>query len=349
MKVLILGDRFMTNEILKEAMDKRFADSNIELEYVDHMDQWPVEPLQVTDEVSEFCGCDDEIVPLVADVDAILTHTGCISKKVIDAAKELKVVALGRGGPVNVNKDACTDRKIPILYAPGRNSGAVAEYTIGMILAVMRSIPLSHYYLRYKNEWRGDYYAYESVGKELVDSTIGLIGFGAIGRKVAKIMSAFGTKVMVADPYLSEDDKSTMKEYEFVELDTLLKKADIISLHTKFTPETEGMIGKREIGLMKETAVFINTARGQLVDHDALYQALAEKSISGAALDVFEAEPPQASSKLFTLENVVATPHLGGASIGAAKIGASIAADQIYKYMVECKAPEYWFNKFELK
>lgn len=346
MRVLILGDRFMTNEILVEAMDHRFKDSEVKLDYVFHMDEWPVEPMKENEEVSEYCGSDDEIIPLVEDVEVILTHTGCITKKVIDAAKNLKVVALGRGGPVNVNKEACTERKIPVIYAPGRNSGAVAEYTVGMILAVTRNIPLSHYNLRYENKWRGDLYAYESVGKELSSSTIGFVGFGAIGKKVAHIMSAFGSKVLVYDPYIPEEAKKEMPEYRFVDLPELLSEADIVTLHTKYTPETEKMIGGDQIALMKKEAYLINTARGQLVDYDALYEALENRKIAGAALDVFEAEPPEETSKLFALENVVATPHLGGASVDAAKIGARIAVDEVYNYIVEGNAPRFWFNKF---
>lgn len=346
MRVLVLGDRFMTNEILQEAMDQRFQDSGMDLSYIYHTDNWPVEPLKVSEEVSEYCGSDDDIVPLVGDAEVILTHTAPITKKVIAAAKKLKVIALGRGGPVNVNKLACTERKIPIIYAPGRNSGAVAEFTVGLILALTRKIAYSHYCLRYQKEWRGDLYAYESVGNELSRCTVGLIGLGAIGQKVARIMSAFGSRVLVYDPYLPDEIKQSLTDYVFTDLTTVLKKADIISLHTKFTPETAGMIGTGEIGLMKKNAVLINTARGQLVDYDALYQALAEKKIAGAALDVFEDEPPREASKLFTLDNVVATPHLGGASVEAAKIGAAIAVAQVYQYIVEKQAPKFWYNKF---
>lgn len=346
MRVLILGDLFMTNEILKEAMDNRFKDSRIEIEYAFHTDNWPVEPLQVSDEVAEYCGSDDDIVPLVGDVEVIITHTGCITRKVVEAAPQLKVVALARGGPVNVNKEACTERKIPIIYAPGRNSGAVAEFTVGMILALTRKIAFSHYWLRYCKEWRGDLYAAENVGNELSCSTVGFIGFGAIGRKVAKVMAGFGSTIMIYDPYLSDEVRQSMPDFTFVDFETVLRGADIISLHAKLTPETAGMIGGAEISLMKKNAVLINTARGQLVDYEALYKALEEKRIAGAALDVFEDEPPPGTSKLFTLDNVVATPHLGGASIEAAKIGAAIAADEVYRYIVEGEAPRFWYNKF---
>ncbi|MEA5050462.1 MAG: 2-hydroxyacid dehydrogenase [Oscillospiraceae bacterium] len=347
MKVLFLGDRFITPEILKEAFEAKFGPRAKEYEYAEYQLQWPVVPMSSNDEVREFSGTDDEIIPLVADADIILTHTGCMTKKAIDAAKKLKVLALGRGSLVNVNLDACTARKIPVIYAPGRNSGAVADFTVAMMLAQSRNIALSHYYLRYKNEWRGDLYARECVGNELGYCTVGLVGFGAIGRKVAKMVhDGFGSKVMAYDPFISDEVKAQYPDYTFCDLDTLLKNSDFVSLHVKYTKDNAGMIGAREIGLMKPNAIFINTARPQLVDYDALYKALKEKKIAGAGLDVFEDEPPKPTSKLYELENVTATPHLGGASVQAAKIGASIAVSEVYDYIVDKKQPKFWGNKF---
>lgn len=347
MKVLLLGDRFITNEIFQSALEKRFSGSGIEFSYVTHQLQWPVVPMSSNDEVAEFSGTDEELLELVKDAQIILTHTGCITRRVIENAPKLRVIALGRGGPVNVNAGACTERKIPVIYAQGRNSGAVAEFTVGMIMAQSRSIPQSHYCLRYKYEWRGDMYASDYVGSELASSTLGLVGFGAIGSKVAKIMhDGFGSRVLVYDPYIPEEVKKQYPDCEFTELDTVLSQSDYISLHTKVTKETTGMIGARELGLMKPTAIFLNTARPQLVDYDALYAALKDGRLRGAALDVFEDEPPRASSKLYELENVTATPHLGGASLQAAEIGASVAVDQVYSYIVLGEEPRFWYNKF---
>ncbi len=347
MKVLLLGDRFITNEIWKEALEKRFSGSNVTFSYTQHQLQWPVVPMESNDEVSEFSGTAEELLPLVADAEVILTHTGCITKAVLDSAPNLKVIALGRGGPVNVNTAACTERKIPVIYAPGRNSGAVAEFTVGLILAQSRNIPQSHYYLRHNNQWRGDMYANEFVGSELSYGTLGLVGFGAIGSKVAKIMhDGFGSQVLIYDPYIPDEVKAKYPDYTFTTLEEVLSQSDYISLHTKFTKETEGMISAEKIALMKPGAVFVNTARPQLVDYDALYTALKSGKLGGAGLDVFEDEPPKATSKLYELENVTATPHLGGASKQAAIIGASIAVDEVYGYLQEGRAPKFQFNKF---
>jgi D-3-phosphoglycerate dehydrogenase len=346
MKTLLLGDRFITNDILRAALERRFEGSGIVFEYSSHQLQWPVAPMESNDEVSEFSGSDEEIIPFLKDVEIVLTHTGCFTRKAIDSAPSLKAIALGRGGPVNVNAGACSERKIPVIYAPGRNSNAVAEFTAGMIMAQSRSIPQSHHCLRHERRWRGDLYASEMAGTELSDSVVGLVGFGAIGRKVAKIMRhGFGSRVVVSDPYITDDVRAECPDYTFTDLDSLLSVSDFVSLHAKATKETAGMIGRREIGLMKRSAILVNTARPQLVDYAALYSALRDGRLRGAALDVFENEPPLESSMLYSLENVTATSHLGGASLQAAEIGASRAADGLYTFIAEGKMPEFVFNK----
>ncbi|MDR1917045.1 MAG: 2-hydroxyacid dehydrogenase [Synergistaceae bacterium] len=346
MKVLLLGDRFITNEIFLSALENRFKGSGVNFEYSRHQLQWPVVPMESNEEVAEFSGTDTEIIPMLRDAEVVLTHTGCFTKRAIDGAPKLKVIALGRGGPVNVNTAVCTERKIPVIYAPGRNSNAVAEFTVGMILAQSRSIPQSHHCLRHEHSWRGDLYANEMVGSELANSTVGLVGFGAIGSKAAKILhSGFGSRVLVFDPYISNDVKESHQGCIFTDLDTVMSESDYVSLHAKATKETAGMIGTREIGLMKPGAVLINTARPQIVDYAALYEALKDGRLRGAALDVFEDEPPSASSPLYSLDNVTATSHLGGASLQAAEIGAARAVDGLYSYIVEGKLPEFIFNK----
>lgn len=332
----------MTNEILKEAVETVFGDESNEFEYVTHTGNWPVEPIDKNDEVCEFCGCDSDLVPLVKDVDVILTHTGCITKAVIDAAKKLKVLGVGRGGPVNINVAACSAKNVPVVYAPGRNSSAVAEFTIGMMIAHTRNIVSCHDSFFNHKKWRGDMYAFEYISNELGESTIGLVGFGAIGSKVTKILNAFGSRVLVYDPYIKEEDRAK-HQCEFVSLETLFAEADIISLHARYSKETEKMIGKEQIALMKESAVLINTARGELVDYDALYDALKNNKIRGAALDVFEGEPPTDDSLLFSLDNVIACTHLAGASVQAAKIGALRAAEGIYS-VIKGKKPMYCTN-----
>lgn len=343
MKALILGDRFMTNEVLTECFKAAFKDYPEEIEIVYHSDNWPLDPVERNDEVCEYCGDDAEIIGLIRDVDILLTHTGCITRRVIEAAEKLKVIGVGRGGPVNINVKACTERGIPVMYAPGRNSGAVAEFTIGLMLAATRNIASCHHSFYTDRKWRGDMYAYSFIGNELSHSVVGLIGFGAIGSKVAKILRAFGSSILVYDPYIGEE-AAELCRCRFTDLDTVLRESDIISLHARYTPETRGMIGEREIEKMKRTAYIINTARGELIDHAALYEALKTGRLAGAALDVFEDEPPRKDSELFNLKNVVACTHLGGASRQAAIIGATRACEGVYQVITGGK-PEFCANK----
>lgn len=333
----------MTNEVLTRCFLDTFKDYPERIEIIYHSDNWPLEPVQKNDEVSEYCGDDSEIVDLIIDADILLTHTACITKRVIDAAEKLKVIGVGRGGPVNINIKACTEKKIPVMYAPGRNSGAVAEFTIGLMLAATRNIVSCHQSFHKEKRWRGDMYAYSCIGNELAYSTVGLIGFGAIGSKVLKILNAFGSRVLVYDPYIKDELKASYN-CEFVDLKTLLKESDIISLHARYTKETAGMIGTEQIAMMKDGAIIVNTARGELIDYPALYEALRTGKLKGAALDVYEAEPPPKSSELFRLDNVVACTHLGGASRQAAITGAKIACEGIYQVITN-QEPKYCANK----
>ncbi|MEW5961588.1 MAG: 2-hydroxyacid dehydrogenase [Chloroflexota bacterium] len=343
MKVALLGDRFITTGVLQTALEKAFVGSGLSFEYEYYTDDWPVEPIQQNDEVREFVGSDAEVAAKVVEAEIILTHSAPVTQKVIDAAPQLKVVAAARGGPVNINWQACTRRGIPVLYAPGRNSGAVAEFTVGLLLAESRSIVRAHMSLINERHWRGDLYVHEWVGLELNSAVVGIVGLGAIGGKVARILAAFGAQILVYDPYVPTEKIETLG-YQSVSLDELLQRSDFISLHTRLTPETRGMLGEREFGLMKKSAYLINTARGELVQHEQLYRALQERRIAGAALDVFEAEPPPPESPVYSLDNVTATTHLGGASIQAAEIGANVAAEQVYKFISGTEPPKFCVN-----
>jgi len=343
MKVAVIGDLFVTNEVLQTAFEEAFSNSSLDFNFVYETFDWPVIPIQKNDEISEFVGDPDRICKIIGDVEVILTHSAPIPKKVIDAARSLKVVGAARGGPVNINWKSCTERGIPVLYAPGRNSGAVAEFTIGMMLAQSRSITRCHFSMMTEKRWRGDLYTHETVGNELGSSVVGLIGGGAVARKVANMLQGFGSKVLIYDPYVPEEQIHALNCFP-VDLDTLLKESDFVSLHPRLTKETTGMIGEREISLMKKRAYLVNTARGELIQHNPLYRALKENRIAGAALDIFESEPPPDDSPIYSLENVTITSHLAGASIQAAEIGARVLAQGIYEFIEKNVTPKFCVN-----
>lgn len=209
-------------------------------------------------------------------------------------------------------------------YAPGRNAVATAEHTLAMLLAATRRIPQTHADLA-GGVWRGDYYTYDNVGPELDGSTVGLVGYGAIGSRVARMLEGFGARVLVHDPYVDLPGK--------VELDELLRRSRFVSLHARATPETAGMIGAAELAAMPRGSVLVNCARGALLDYDALCDALDSGHLFGAATDVFPEEPIPAGSRLLTTPNLVMTPHLAGASKETAMKAASIVAADVARYV----------------
>lgn len=342
MKVAVFGDKLVKNELYEKALRSNldFIDN---LEIVGKQLDWPNIPLQNSSEVKEFVGSEEEIIPFVKDADIFITNVAPITEKILASSTRLKIIGCSRGGPVNINIAAATRRCIPVLYTPGRNAPVVAEYTVGMILAELFNIARAHASLM-QGVWRGDFYIYENTGFELEGKTAGIIGLGAIGKRVAKLLKSFGMKVVAYDPYMP-DEVFIECGAKKVSLKTLLQEADIVTIHARQTPETYKMINKQTINLMKPTAYLINTARGGVVDYEALYQALKEKRIAGAALDVFDEEPVPPDSMLFSLDNVTVTPHIGGASKETAYRSADILVREIKKLLLKepvlyCKNPE---------
>jgi autoinducer 2 (AI-2) kinase len=225
------------------------------------------------------------------------------------------VIGCCRADPVNVDVSTATEMGIPVLHAPGRNAQAVADLTLALMLMSLRHIPQAIDILRQEGGPQGMVKMavafFELKGNELWGKTVGIIGLGAVGREVARRLRGFDTQLMVYDPYVSEDEVAGY-EGRSVDLDTLLREADVVTLHASLTEQTKGMLGKREFGLMKPTAHFINTARAGLADEEALCEALKKGKIAGAALDVFSQEPPPPDHPLLQLPNVIATPHIGG-------------------------------------
>ena len=232
------------------------------------------------------------------------------------AAVDLKLIGCCRGDPLNVDLDLATEKGIPVIFTPGRNAAAVADLTVAMMLAQLRQIIPIHNLLasgKFNPEDPGEFMALlkKLTGFELGGQVVGIIGLGAIGREVAIRVRAFGSRVLGYDPYV---DPKQAGAVEIVDLDTLLRESDLVTIHAPLTDQTQGMIRGRELGLMKPTAYFFNLARSDLVDQEALYQALKAKRIAGAGIDVFHSEPPSSDERLLYLDNVIVTPHIAGAT-----------------------------------
>jgi D-3-phosphoglycerate dehydrogenase len=241
------------------------------------------------------------------------------------------MVAVCRGGPVNVDLAAADRAGVAVAQAPGRNAAAAAEFAVGMALAALRRIPFANAEL-HAGRWRGDFYAYDEAGLELDGAAVGLVGYGAVGRIVARVLHAFGATVLVADPYT---DAATAEAdgVRLVELDELLRASSVVSLHARLTDETRGIISARELDLLPRGAVLVNTARGGLLDHAPLADALRSGRLGGLALDVYDVEPPPQDWPLRDAPNVVATPHLAGATRQTAHRAASIAAGEAARFL----------------
>ncbi len=245
---------------------------------------------------------EERLIELLHDVDGAIVGVVPLTARVLENAPRLKVVSFHGVGVDHIDVKAATRLGITVANCPGTNGQAVADLTIGLMVAVARSIPEADQRLR-KDEW-GRY-----NGSELWEKTLGLIGLGYIGRAVAKRATGFNMKILVYDPFVDLEGLELTHLHK-VSLDDLVAASDFVSLHAALTPQTKNLIGRDQLSRMKPTAFLINTSRGGLVDEDALYRALVDKQIAGAALDTFVNEPPT-GSPLLTLKNVVVTPHIG--------------------------------------
>jgi D-3-phosphoglycerate dehydrogenase len=249
----------------------------------------------------------DELTELAGDAVAIVAGLDHFTRAVFERTPQLRVVSRFGVGVDNVDLEAATEHKVVVTITPGANSVTVAELTMLLMLALSRHLVLHDRWVR-SGSWK------RASGVELMGGTLGIVGLGRIGREVAARARAFGMRIVFTDPVLPPEDLVRALEATALPLDDLLSTSDVITLHLPLSAETHHLIGARELALMKPSAFLINTARGGLVDEEALYAALKEGRLAGAAFDVFEKEPPGASP-LLQLDNFIATPHIGSATV----------------------------------
>jgi D-3-phosphoglycerate dehydrogenase len=325
-RVLVAGDHFVTPALVTDALRARLGDrlvvSTLTL-------PWPHTPFGPVAEVDEASGDEQELIEALRGVEILVTQMAPLTARVLDSADALRLVVVCRGGPVNVNLEAAAARGIEVRSTPGRNAVAAAEHTVALLLAALRRIPEVHATVQ-AGQWRSDLYALDAVGSELAGSTVGLVGYGAIGRRVGRILRAFDAEVLVHDPYV---DSSSLAGVTLVDLPELLERSTAVSLHVRLTAQTRGMIGAAELARMPRGAVLVNTARGGLLDYDALADALESGHLGAAALDVFDVEPLPPDSRLRTAPRLVLTPHLAGATRQTAQRAAALAADAVADYV----------------
>ena len=270
----------------------------------------------------------DALKKEIADADACVVRSGTqLTREVIEAANKLKVIGRAGVGLDNVDVEAASKKGIVVINTPGGNTISAAEHTFCLLMALARNIPQADASIK-----RGEWERKKFTGVQLLEKTLGVVGLGRIGTEVAKRAQSFGMKVIAYDPFLRAD-KALQIGVELMSMDLLLSRADFLTLHMPLSADSKYMIGEAELKKMKKGARIINCARGGLIDEQALAKSIQSGHIAGAALDVFENEPPKNSS-LLTLPGVIGTPHLG-ASTEEAQIAVAVdVAQSIADYLL---------------
>jgi D-3-phosphoglycerate dehydrogenase len=243
-----------------------------------------------------------------ARADVLVTQFCTVPAALLEAAPNVKVVGVLRAGVENVDVAAATAREVLVVNTPGRNADAVADFTVGMLIAEARNICRGHRGLK-DGRWLREYPNSGHI-PDLPGKAVGIVGLGEIGRKVARRLAGFDMTILAYDPFV----KAAPEGIRLVELPTLMAESDFVTVHARLTPETIGLVSRAMIARMKPTAYLVNTSRSALVDEGALGEALRERRIAGAALDVFDHEPPGRDDPLVQLDNVTLTPHMAGGS-----------------------------------
>jgi D-3-phosphoglycerate dehydrogenase len=286
----------------------------------------------------------DELIDRIQgqDIEIVIIEADFIFREIFERGKKLKLVGACRGNVTHVDIEAATEHGVLVVNTPARNATAVAELTVGLMLALMRNIPKAHQMVS-SGEWVDPTVCYSTFrGTELAGKTIGIVGFGAIGKKLAKRLSAFETSIIVYDPYVGPQEIKKVGARP-LDLDDLVMQSDFITLHCPSLPDTIGLISAETIALMKPTAYLVNTAGAAIVDRDAIVRALREGHIAGAAFDVYETWPVQPDNPLLKLDNVILTPHIGGSTDETVERHSTMIADDIERFLVG-ERPENLLN-----
>ncbi len=334
MKILVVGDSYCPSSALRPAFGELAFAHEISFTDVRDAPGWtPTTPSELR--VREFIGTPQQLVDLLDDHEVLVVQGAPVTDAVLDADPHLRLVCVVRGGAVNVDVSAASERGIPVVTSPGKNGQAVTELTFALMIMTARKIPAIVRYLEGggalgRDNWEGAMW----FGFELAGKTLGVVGYGQIGRRVARVALAWGMRVLVHDPFI--DDEAIMAAgLRAVSLGELLAESEFVSLHARATADNVGLIGREALARMKPGAILINTARDTLVDEDALYDALRSGHLGGAGLDVVRApgsdEPLELGRRhrLLEMPNVVVVAHIGGSTGETLLRGGEMAAAEI--------------------
>ena len=304
---------------------------HVKILVADEVSDQGLEPLRAVNfEVDNRIGLSpDELRQIIQDYDALIVRSETkVTAHLMDAAERLRCVGRAGVGVDNIDIPAATERGIVVMNAPDGNTVTTAEHALALLMALARRIPQADASLK-KGQWERKRF----LGVELRGKTLGIIGLGRIGQRVAIGARGLGMSVVAYDPYLSKD-KVRDQDLEIAAFEDVLARADFLTVHTPLTPETRGIIGRQAFARMKDGVRIVNCARGGIVDERALADAIKEGRVAGAALDVFEDEPPSPDNPLLSMEEVVTTPHLGASTREAQQGVALVVAQQMRDFLL---------------
>ncbi|MEH7483276.1 phosphoglycerate dehydrogenase [Neobacillus drentensis] len=281
---------------------------------------------------------EDELIKNLKDADAAIVAFSEINSRVLEQAPALKIVCKHGVGVDNIDLDAAREKNVWVTNVTNANMHAVADFSFGLMLSLARQIPQTDY-LTKQGQWP------RVFGTDVFGKTVGIIGLGAIGREVARRAKGFGMDILAYDPFPNRE-YAEQNNIKLVELDELFKSSDFITLHLPLTEQTNGLVGKRQFEMMKNSAFLVNASRGGIVVEADLYNALKNGEIAGAALDVFVEEPLE-KHPLFELPNFIAMPHIAGYTDGAVNALGMTCVKNIVDVLVRQKKPQFVVNGLE--
>lgn len=330
MKILVVGDSFVPVPVFELGLAA--LQGAHQLEYLQLDESQELMPISASEgSIREYLGTPAQIAARVRGAEILIVHGAPVTDEVLAAAPNLRLICCARGGPVNVDVAAVSARQIPLVNTPGKNAESVADQALAFMIMLARGFPKAQRFL-IEGGTLGES-AFEGarfLGHDLGGHVLGLVGFGNVGSRVHRRALAFGMRLVVYDPYVRVDELSSTEQVST--LAELLAKSDFVSLHVRATAETQNFFGASQFNAMKPASYFLNTARESLIDEEALDAALASGHLAGAALDVVRPRSQDGPHPLLRHENVVITPHIGGATHETLLRGVTMVADEIQRF-----------------
>lgn len=334
METLVVGDLFISSVAFREAIEKELGKDFGPVREVawnlgkTQEEQHHVQQIMEQDG-PEAVEVPEEIAQAVGNAGVMVVHFAPVPEAVLEAGRNLEAVIIARAGVENVNVQAASERGVAVVNLEGRNAPAVAEQAISLMLAETRDIARADAGIK-AGRWPKEF---PQAPYELGGRTVGVIGFGHVGRQLAKKLSGFDVKLLIYDPYVDAETISSYGGEKAEDIERVFREGDFVNLHARLTEETRHFIGREHFELMKPTAYFINNARSRLVRYDDLYEVLRERRIAGAALDVHDDEPLPADSPWLELENVTLTPHIAGTTMDSWENSVRMVAGAIREFV----------------